>query len=288
MSYEREERLREFEDNASDLTSKRSELFNNINKWKEERERLNQSVRALRNEAGKHKSERDKINKQVANLKKKLEPLYEELDGYKGKAKEEENKTKHEYKGLPPREKVTRELNRIEWRLMTTPTREMIDKERRLIERAEELRKILEKYKEIDSRIDRNVELDKNLENTELKIKEIRETMSLLAAQSQEHHEKMILLFERADEERVRANEAHSNFLESIEYVKEVNKELDGVMNEVRKLRSELDVSDQRNRVRRRADERAKLEELKKEALRKLEEGKKLSYEELQVLYSNE
>lgn len=288
MSYDDEEKLREFEDTASDLTSKRSELFNNINKWKEERERLNQSVRTLRHEAGKHKSERDKINKQVANLKNNLEPLYEELDRYKGKVKEEENKTRHEYKGLPPREKVTRELNRIEWRLMTTPTREMLDKERRLIERAEELRKILEKFKEIDSRIDRNVELDKNLENTELKIKEIRETMSLLAAQSQEHHEKMILLFQRADEERLRANEAHMNFLESIEYVKGVNKELDKVMNEVRKLRSELDVADQRNRGRRRADERAKLEELKKEALRKLEEGKKLSYEELQVLYSNE
>ena len=75
LSYDDEERLREFEDNASDLTSKRSELFNNINKWKEERERLNQSVRDLRQEAGKHKSERDKINKQVANLKKNLDPL---------------------------------------------------------------------------------------------------------------------------------------------------------------------------------------------------------------------
>jgi uncharacterized coiled-coil DUF342 family protein len=288
LSSDKEERLREIEDYASDLTSKRSELFNNLNKWRDERGRLNQSVRTYREEAGKHKSERDKINTQVSKLKVTLEPLYDELDRYKGKVKEAEGKVKHEYRGLPSREKVQGELNRIEWRMMTTPTREMVDQERRLIERAEELRKILEEYKEIDSRIDRNVGLEKNLESTEFKIKEIRENMNLLAAKSQEHHENMIMFFQKADEDRVGANKAHINFVESIKAVKEINKELDEIMNEVRQLRDELDIADQRNRSHRRANERAKLEELRQEVLRKLEDGKKLSYEELQVLYGNE
>ena len=149
MSTE-ERKLDELEAQAAELRKTRNQLFEQIKKAREERDRLNESSRKMREEALKHREERDRINARVQEIKKSLGPLFEELDEKKEQLTEAENALRDEYRGRPDKSKVERDLNRTEWEIMTTPTREMLDREDEIIERASRLRRSLEEFKAVE------------------------------------------------------------------------------------------------------------------------------------------
>ena len=75
-------RLDQLEAMSSDLRSKRSDLFEHVNRWRDERDRINESSRKMREEAQKHKEDRDKINARVAEDVVDLIGLEEVVDGH--------------------------------------------------------------------------------------------------------------------------------------------------------------------------------------------------------------
>jgi uncharacterized coiled-coil DUF342 family protein len=249
--------LDELESQAATLRKTRGTLFDQIKKLRDERDRLNESANRLREEAQGHREERDKINARVKGIKEQLGPLFEELDAKKEKLTEAERSLRDEYKNMPSKSRVERDLRRIEWEVMTTPTNKRID-----------------------------IMADKKA--TELEIRSMRGEIQALSEQSQQHHEKMIELYEEADSEKKKADEAHAKYIEKIEEVNKVKEELNVVMPQIQAIREGTRMSELEIAERRRMTAQQRMEEMKKEAVRKMENGEKLTFEDLRLIYGDE
>lgn len=285
---EDEEKLEQLEATAASLMEKKEGLNRQLERWRMKRDRLNESVKSLRAEALVERDERDQLNQQVAEIKKRVEELYLTRD-VKRRRLEQLDKELVDGRGrLPQRRELEHELRRIEWDLSTTPTLEMKEREDSLVDRASEIRRALDEHAEVDSQEDKRLISVADLKAVEVEVRRSRDKMKALHEVSQEHHERMIQLYRKADEERERANAAHESFLEGISSVKDVNDNLDKVMDEVRKIRQKLreEGRQQAKKREKTIDERKK--ELVSEAKRRLEAGEKLSLEELKLIYGEE
>ena len=277
-----EDRLEEV---ASSLFDKRDELNRQAERWKRERDQLNESVKDLQGKALGEKEERDKINEKVAEIKKRVEGLRVDLAEKRGSAEGLDEELEEGRRMLRSRRRLEEELREIEWELSTTPTLEIKDREEELTERARELRLELEEHTKLDAKDDRYLHSLADSKAVEVGIREGLDEMRALHEVSQEHHEKMLALYRKADEERKRSDEAHKRFVECLNEIKEVNGELDTVMAELRKQRKELKDTDRRMAMRRSTYLQEKQKELAAEARRKLEAGEKLTLEEMKLVY---
>lgn len=281
-------KLEQLETKAAEFRGKRTTLFEQVNKWRDEREKLNESSHKIREEALKHKEERDRINARVAEVKAELQPLFEQLDEKRKKLAGIEEEINNNYREIPKKRKIERDLNSIEWTVMTTPTREMLDREQDFFNRANELRKRLNGFKKPPKREEATLEATAETKATEMEIRNIRDEMNQLREQSQQHHETMLLLFKKAEEEREKANQAHAKFVENITEIKSIDEQLDAVMLEIRGIRSGLKAEELREEEKKKEKLNAHLESLRQEALRKMEAGEKLTFEDLKFIYGED
>lgn len=283
-----EDKLIELEGKAATLMERRDRLNGQVERRREERDRLNESVKGLRKLAHEERERRDQMNQRVAEIKARVEGLRLELDEKRERLTQtNEERGSGQYR-LPPRHILQRDLERIEWELSTTPTLEMREREAQLTERAGELRRALKEHDRLDAREDQRLHSLADSKAVEVEVRHSRDEMRELHDASQEHHEKMIQLHRKADEESERADEAHAGFLESIAAVREINAELDVAMGEIREIRGGLRRAVRAGATRRRREIEARKKELKEEVQRKLENGEKLSLEELKLLYEDE
>jgi phosphoserine phosphatase len=109
--------------------------------------------------------------------------------------------------------------------------------------------------------------------------------MNILREESQKHHESMLLLHRKADDEREKANQAHAKFVEYLGEVKKVEQELDDVSLQVRGIRDGLRADDLKVERDKMAKVNARVEALRQEAQRKMAAGEKLSFDDLQFIY---
>jgi phosphoserine phosphatase len=280
--------LDELEAQVAELRKTRNQLFEQIKGHREERDRLNESAKKLRDEAQRHRDERDGINVRVQEVKKRLGPLFEELDDKKERLSKADRLLEDEYRSRLDRSRVERDLNRIEWEVMTTPTREILEREDELIQRASRLRQTLIEYRKLDKRKDQRIDILADKKATEIEIRAIREEMGKLSGESQGHHEKMIMFYDQADAEKKKADEAHRRYVEKIEEVDGVKEEINVLMSQINALREGLRLVDAKASERRSMSVRQRIEAMREEALRKMESGGKLTFEDLRLIYGDE
>lgn len=280
-----EERLNRLEENAALQMSKRDEYRNQANKKKDERDRINEEIRGLRSLANSEKEKRDEINSRVAEIKSEINSLLDKLEEKKDNLNKISNEREEERRRLPSIQKLSQELQRIEWTLSTTPTLEMKDREADFIDRASEIRLKLKEYERIKSEDDKIIHSMADKNAVELMIRERRNEMQQLHNQSQEFHERMLQFYKKIEEERKSADEAHSKFMENITAMKEVNSEIDGIMGEIRKLRKDLKM-EENFRI---SDRDKAMVSMKREladvARKKLQSGEKLTLDEMKLIY---
>lgn len=287
MSVE-ENKLDELEAQAAELRDKRNELYEQIKKIREERDRLNKTARATREQAHKHRDERDRVNTKVQEIKQNLGPLFEELDEKNQALAKADKSIKEDYKGLPSKKKVQEALRQIEWEVMTTPTKEMLGREDELIQRAAKLRRTLDEFKGIEHKQDKKLDYIADKKAVEIEISALREEINKLAEQSQQHHERMILLYEQADKDQEKADQTHTKYVEKIQEVESIKEELNLIMPEIKAIRDGLKAHDNRLDELRKMNTEQRAEALKQAALKKLENGEKLSFEDLKLIYGDE
>jgi len=280
--------LDELEAQAAELRKTRNQLFDQIKKQRDERDRINESARKLRDEAKRHREERDRINARVQEIKKRLGPLFEELDEKKEKLSKAERRLEDEYRSRPDKNRVERDLNQIEWEVMTTPTKEILDREDELIQRASRLRQTLIEYKKLDKQKDQRIDILADKKATEIEIRAIRDEMGKLSDESQGHHEKMIMFYEQADAEKKKADEAHGRYVEEIREVEGVKEEINAVMPQINALRDGQGLADVKVAERRKMSTQQRMEAMRQEGLKKMENGGKLTFEDLRLIYGDE
>ncbi len=273
------------EEAASSLFDKRDELNRQAERWRRERDRLNESVKDLQGMAGEEKEERDRLNGKVAEIKKRVEGLRLELAEKRGGLEILDEELEESRRKLRSRRRLEEELREIEWELSTTPTVEIRDREAGLVERAKEIRLELDQHAKLDSQDDAYIHSLADSKAVEVVIRRGRDEMQSLHEESQEHHERMLALYGKADEERKQSDEVHKKFVECLNDIKEVNGELDKVMAELREQRKEVKDADRRVAMGRSRALDEKRKELAEEARRKLEAGEKLTLDEMKLIY---
>jgi len=283
-----ENKLDELEAQAAELRNTRNTLFEQIKKLKEERDRLNKTAKAARDQAQKHRKERDRINTKIQEIKQTLGPLFDELAEKNNALAETDRAIREEYRSLPSKNKVQEDLKRIEWEVMTTPTREMLGREDELIQRSASLRRTLEEFKGIENKQGKKQDYIAEKRVTETEINALRDEINKLAEQSQEHHERMIVFFEQADKDKKRADEVHGNYVEKIKQVEAIKEDLNLILPEVNAIRDGLKASDLKISELRKMNTQQRAEAMKQSALRKMENGDKLSFEDLRLIYGEE
>jgi uncharacterized coiled-coil DUF342 family protein len=273
---------------ASSLFDKRDELNRQAERLKKERDQLNESVKELQGKARFEKEERDRINGRVAEIKKRVEGLRLELAEKRGSMEGLDEELEESRRRLRSRRRLEEELRGLEWELSTTPTLEIRDREAGLVERAKEIRLELDEHSKLDAQDDRYLHSLADSKAKEVEIRRRRDEMQELHEVSQGHHERMLALYRKADEERNQSDEAHKRFVECLNGIKDVNGELDKVLAELRGRRKELKDLDRRVAMRRSRSLEEKRKELAEEARRKLEDGEKLTMEEMKLIYGEE
>lgn len=273
---------------ASSLFEKRGELNGEANRWKDERDRLNEAVKGLHAQAKAEREERDRVNREVAELKERLQGLRRKLEAKRGRVEDIDVELEESRRGLRPRQRVEEDLFQVEWELTTTPTLEVRERESELVERAGRLRRELEEHDRLDARDDAYLISLADSKAVEMEIRDIRSQMRELHEESQKHHERMLGLYRKADEERKRADEAHERFLGVLASIREVNVELDEVMGELGEHRKIQREAERRHALLRERSLEEKKKELVAEARRKLEAGEKLTLEEMKLIYGEE
>ncbi|TEU08639.1 hypothetical protein E3J20_08135 [Candidatus Bathyarchaeota archaeon] len=273
------------EEAASSIFDKRDELNRQAERWRRERDRLNESVKDLQGKAGEEKEERDRINGKVAEIKKRVEGLRLELAEKRGGMEVLDEELGESRRKLRSRRRLEEELRGIEWELSTTPTVEIRDREAGLVERAKEIRLELNQHAKLDSQDDAYIHSLADSKAVEVVIRRERDEMQSLHEVSQEHHERMLALYRKADEERKQSDEAHKKFVECLNAIKEINGELDKVMAELRERRKEVKDADRLVAMERSRTLDEKRKELAEEARLKLEAGEKLTLEEMKLIY---
>ena len=283
-----ENKLDELEAQAAELRKTRNTLFDQIKKLRDERDRHNKAAKSARDQAQKHRDERDRINTSVQEIKKNLGPLFDDLAEKNQSLAEADRAIREEYKGLPNKKKVQEDLKRIEWEVMTTPTQDMLGREDEFIQRAANLRRTLEDFKSVEVKQDKKMDYLADKKSIEVEINALRDEINRLAEQSQEHHERMIVFYEEADKAKKMADDVHSKYVEKIRQVDAIKEDLNFILPEINALRDGLKASDLKIAELRKMNTQQRAEAMKQAALKKMENGEKLSFEDLRLIYGDE
>ena len=122
----------------------------------------------------------------------------------------------------------------------------------------------------------------------EVEINALRDEINRLAEQSQEHHERMIVFYEEADKAKKMADDVHSKYVEKIRQVDAIKEDLNFILPEINALRDGLKASDLKIAELRKMNTQQRAEAMKQAALKKMENGEKLSFEDLRLIYGDE
>ncbi len=282
---EAEARLSLLEGRAGMLRGRMEELRGVLDSLRAERSRLNESVRLLRAEALRWREERDRANLEAAEIRGSLKLRYEELKERRSRLEELEAMLRERRRRVRPKREIRSMITRLEWEVSTTPTLEMLPRERELLERARALYEEFRECEELEGQRNMALMLLSEIKAIEIKIREYKEKLVKLREVSKERHEKMILIYGKAEEEKKRADNIHSKILENISEMKKVREELKKVLKEISMVKKEI----REKNLTFEAEKKILMEERKKEiaekARRKLESGGKISLEELKILF---
>jgi uncharacterized coiled-coil DUF342 family protein len=265
----------------SELKEQKDKLDAEAYEWAEKRNKLNDKVKSLRDEALELRAERDGINDQVKELKKQRNDTTARIREKIEEIAKLNQETKALAKKRPSRshQALQKEVDSIDWKIQTTPLTLQEDNE--LVGQVKELEAQLNVYRRLEQLAQKTLELRKEVKalrsENELRHQKLTEN----AEKSQEIHRNMIGKIEDSRNFKVEADGIHKRFLEAKERTRPVEHEMLGLANQIRQLRGEIRVEEEKER---KQDQDALRETLERQAREKLKRGEKLTWEEFQLL----
>jgi len=242
----------------------------------------------MRTEAGRLREDRDSANQEAASIKQRIGQLRNEAEEKRKRLEELDSEVDQDRSRLPSKRRLASRLGHIEWEIMTTPTVEMLPKEKEIADEAKELEMGLTAHADLDIREDEGLKLLAEIKAIGISIQDLRKDAEKLHERGTENHEKMIALRQKASEERERANDAHAKFVERIQTIRTVREELAAVRKEIRAIRGKIGEAETLTRAEKKQALEAAKKEMVAEAKRKFNAGKKLTLDELKLLYEGE
>lgn len=263
------------------LNEQRDTLECKVSDYVEKRRKFNEQVKKMRVEIQDLRSKRDKLNEKVKDLKLERNALTSEIR----QRIEERKKLNQESQSLAnkrpsrSRQSLQNKFETVEWKIQTSSL--TLPEERELVGRARHLEAQLIIYRKIEQVTQRTNELMNEIKTlkgeSELRHKKLTDA----ALRSQKIHGSMLGKIEDAKEIKLKADGLHSRFLEAKEKKTRIQESIAEIVSQIRQLKNEIKKKELETRKR---GEQALRETLEKQARDKLGRGKKLSWNEFQLL----
>lgn len=273
--------IEELTKKLSALKEQRDKLDAEAYEWAEKRNELNDKVKSLRDGILELRAERDRINDQVKELKQQRNDTTTRIREKIEEMKKLNQESKALAKKRPSRshQALQKEVESIDWKIQTTPLTLQEDKE--LVGQVKELEAQLNVYRKLEQLAQKILELRKEVRALRSENGLRHQKLTKNAEESQEIHRNMIGKIEDSKKYKIEADVMHKRFLEVKEKARPVEGEMMGLANEIRQLRAEIRVEEEKER---KQDQDALRETLERQAREKLKRGEKLTWEEFQLL----
>jgi uncharacterized coiled-coil DUF342 family protein len=251
----------------------------------EKRDKLNAQFKKLRQEINELKNERDNLNTQVKTLKQHrdearigIKTIIEEIKAHKQQITELK-------KGKPKKtqRELQKELADIEWKIQTTPL--AMPDEKRLVENVKQIETQLTVYRKIDKHIKKIAELQEELEKLKRTADAAHRELTEFAKKSQETHSKMISKINEANSIKGEADSLHAAYLQAKERSKPLHEEFRKLTEQKKTLQEAMRKEEE---TQKKLAEKVLKEKLESQARDKLRRGEKLSFEEFQLLATDD
>ncbi len=253
--------------------------------WASKRDGIHKRIKDLRLEAANIRERRDEINTKVRALK-----TQRDLTRTQKKEKIEEIKQHKEKHRIlittePKRAlgSLNKEIEEIEWTIQTTSL--TLEEEKPLVKRANELHKEYDWYKRRADLRSRISELERSIKTMNEEAEIFHKQLTKLAFQSQQFHDRMIEILKKAKALKIQADEHHQNFVSNRSKSQVVHGECLELEAKIKTLKRSLKEITEKSRLEQQTEKRKRLKE---EAVRKLKEGDKLTFEEFKLLVKKE
>ena len=211
---------RGLEKKLNELTQERDKLNEEARTFKHLRDDLNSSIKDNLDKALNYRNERDQVNKEVKKYKKLRDEANQELKKMEWSS------------GKRDIQRVQDEIKKID-KVIETQVLD-IRKENELVKQVSELQKQLKPMKENEETREEAVKLKELSESYHARVVE-------LSDQAQETHEQMIKYFEKIDDIRVKADEAHAEFMKIRENASQKHEEVKTLLKEIKAKNKALD-----------------------------------------------
>jgi len=280
-SIEDLEREREdLQNKANELKRRRDQLHEESKRLCEERDQLNAEIRNLRNKIRDHRKKRDELNQRVKEAKKKRDELNKIYLEAKRKIKEIE-KSRSSALGINLN-KLKKELKKLEHEQMTQPMTPQ--KEKEVIERIAHLHA---QIKEHERKLNEDIKLKRALE--ELKIAKERAEkqhakVEELAEKAQNEHETMLKLLKQTDSLVKRVNEIQERIIFIKIDADKTHKSFIECVDKIHELEREISSLKETHRRERRSKETSSIKKEASEIFERFKRGEKLSTEDILLL----
>jgi uncharacterized coiled-coil DUF342 family protein len=273
--------IEELTKKLSALKEQRDKLDAEAYEWAEKRNELNDKVKSLRDGILELRAERDRINDQVKELKQQRNDTTTRIREKIEEMKKLNQESKALAKKRPSRshQALQKEVESIDWKIQTTPLTLQEDKE--LVGQVKELEAQLNVYRKLEQLAQKVLELRKEVRALRSENGLRHQKLTKNAEESQEIHRNMIGKIEDSKKYKIEADVMHKRFLEVKEKARPVEGEMMGLANQIRQLRAEIRVEEEKER---KQDQDALRETLERQAREKLKRGEKLTWEEFQLL----
>jgi uncharacterized coiled-coil DUF342 family protein len=273
--------IEELTKKLSALKEQRDKLDGEAYEWAERRNELNDKVKNLRDGILKLRAERDRINDQVKELKQQRNNTTTRIREKIEEMKKLNQESRALAKKRPSRshQALQKEVESVDWKIQTTSL--TLQEDRELVGQVKELEAQLNVYRRLEQLAQKILELRKEARALRSENGLRHQKLTKNAEESQEIHRNMIGKIEDSKKYKIEADVMHKRFLEVKEKARPVEGEMMGLANQIRQLRAEIRVEEEKER---KQDQDALRETLERQAREKLKRGEKLTWEEFQLL----
>jgi uncharacterized coiled-coil DUF342 family protein len=267
------------------LRKQRDSINEEARSWASKRDGIHKQIKDLRLEAANIRERRDETNTKVRALKTQRDLTRTQKKGKLEEIKQLEEKhriliTTQPKHALGP---LKKEIEKIEWAIQTTSL--TLEEEKPLVKRANELHKEYDRYKRTADLRSKISELERSIKTMNEEAEIFHKQLTKLALQSQQLHDRMIEILKKAKALKIQADEYHQNFVSNRSKSQLVHGECLELEAKIKTLKRSLKEITEKSRLEQQSEKRKRLEE---EAVRKLKEGDKLTFEEFKLLVEKE
>ena len=296
------EQLKQAKDEVDQLKIELAKLNKVKETWYQKKMAVNKNITDHIHTLTKSKSNRNTLTTQVKELKENRNKLNtqinQEVAAIKALKEEHQKLIVASTRAVNTEERPRRrgsesgggsihtQIKALEYKLETEPT--SFDKEQKLVKKLKELKKKVGALNTVHELSKKIREKSKEIDQLKKEANEYHQKMRLIADESQGFHENLVGNSKEIDDMRKQEKEAHEEFMKHKTVYQTKNDELKTKLEELKKIREQLNAHNVKVQGDVHEEERKTLKEKEAEVNEKIKNRKKLTTEDLLVLQQAE